>query len=101
MSRNKSLTELRNIGKKIADRLNHVGIFSEDDLRRVGAVGAYRMIRDRCPDETLPVCYYLYSFEGALTDAPGPIAVPGVLLTTKAAKLYFGKATSDVFSNGV
>ncbi len=26
------------------------------------------MIRDKHPQETLPVCYYLYSFEGALTD---------------------------------
>lgn len=31
----------------------------------------------------------------------GPICVPGAPLTTKAAKLYFGKATSDVSSNGV
>ena len=68
MSRNKSLTDLRNIGKRIAGRLNEVGIYSEDDLRRVGAVGAHRMIKERYPDETLPVCFYLYSFEGALTD---------------------------------
>ena len=68
MFRNKSLTDLRNIGKKIAGRLNEVGIFSEDNLRRVGAVGAHRMIKERYPDETLPVCYYLYSFEGALQD---------------------------------
>lgn len=68
MSQNRSLTDLKNIGKKIAGRLNAIGIFSEDDLRRVGAVGAHRMIKERYPDETLPVCYYLYSFEGALTD---------------------------------
>jgi DNA transformation protein len=68
MSQNRSLTDLKNIGKKIAGRLNEIGIFSEDDLRQVGAVGAHRMIRERYPDETLPVCYYLYSFEGALTD---------------------------------
>lgn len=68
MSRNRDLTVLKNIGKKIAGRLNEVGIFSEDDLRLAGAVGAHRMIKDKHPDETLPVCYYLYSFEGALTD---------------------------------
>ena len=68
MSRNRSLTDLRNIGKKIAGRLNEVGIFSEDDLRRVGAVGAHRKLKERYPDETLSICYYLYSFEGALTD---------------------------------
>ncbi|MBE0437394.1 MAG: TfoX/Sxy family protein [Methylomicrobium sp.] len=68
MSQNRSLTGLKNIGKKIAGRLNDVRIFSEDDLRRVGPVGAHRMIKETYPDETLPICYYLYSFEGALTD---------------------------------
>jgi len=68
MSWNRNLTELKNIGKKIAERLNEVGIFSEDDLRHVGAVGAHRMIEEKHPNETLPVCYYLYSFEGALSD---------------------------------
>jgi DNA transformation protein len=68
MSRNRDLTVLKNIGKKIAGRLNEVGIFSEDDLRRVGAVRAHSMIKEKHPNETLPVCYYLYSFEGALTD---------------------------------
>ncbi|SEP73543.1 TfoX/Sxy family protein [Nitrosomonas ureae] len=68
MSQHRSLTDLKNIGKKIADRLNEVGIFSEDDLQRIGAVEAHRLIREKLPDESLPVCYYLYSFEGALTD---------------------------------
>jgi DNA transformation protein len=54
MFRNKSLTDLRNIGKRIAGRLNEVGIFTEEDLRRVGAVGAHRMIKERYPDEALP-----------------------------------------------
>ncbi|MCU7917977.1 MAG: TfoX/Sxy family protein [Candidatus Thiodiazotropha sp. (ex Epidulcina cf. delphinae)] len=65
---NRKLIELKNIGKKIAGRLSEVGIFSEDELRRVGAAEAHRMIREKYPDETLPVCYYLYSFEGALRD---------------------------------
>ena len=68
MSQNKDLTNLKNIGNKIASRLNEVRIFSEDDLRIVGAVGAHRLIKERYPNETLPVCYYLYSFEGALID---------------------------------
>ncbi len=68
MRKNRKLTELRNIGKKIAGRLNEVGIFSEDELQKVGAVDAHKMIRQKYPNETLPVCYYLYSFEGALSD---------------------------------
>ncbi|MBM9536566.1 TfoX/Sxy family protein [Desulfobulbus alkaliphilus] len=68
MSRNRKITDLRNIGKKIAGRLNEVGIFSESDLRRVGAVNAYSRIKEKHPNKTLPVCYYLHSFEGALTE---------------------------------
>ena len=68
MKQNRDLIELKNIGKKIASRLNEVGIFSENELREVGPVGAYRMIKERYRAETLPVCHYLYSFEGALSD---------------------------------
>ena len=68
MVRNRSLTELKNIGKKIAARLNEAGIYSEEELRSIGPVEAHKMIRENHPDETLPVCYYLYSFEGALLD---------------------------------
>ena len=68
MFRNRNLTDLKNMGKTIARRLNEVGIFFEDDLRLVGAVGAHRLIKERHPNETLAVCYYLYSFEGALTN---------------------------------
>lgn len=68
MSQGRKLTELKNIGKKIASRLSLVGIKTESDLRRVGAVAAYQLIRKKYPNETLPLCYYLYSFEGALMD---------------------------------
>lgn len=65
---NRELTELMNIGAKIASRLIKVGIHNEADLRRVGPGVAHQRIADAYPDETLPVCYYLYSFEGALRD---------------------------------
>ncbi len=68
MTTNKKLTDLKNIGAKIAGRLNEAGIFSEDELRFYGPVAAHKMIQKNHPNETLPVCYYLYSFEGALSD---------------------------------
>ena len=68
MSRNRILTDLKNIGRKIARRLNEIGVCSEDELRHAGAVGAHQMIKEKYPEETLPVCYCLYSFEGALID---------------------------------
>ena len=64
----RALTDLRNIGPTVAKRLNEIGIANEADLKRIGAVGAYRLLEKRFPDTTLPVCYYLYSLEGALLD---------------------------------
>ncbi len=68
MTKNRKLTDLKNIGKKISGRLNEAGIFSEEALRFYGAAEAHIMIKKNHPNETLPVCYYLYSFEGALCD---------------------------------
>lgn len=68
MPSNRKLTDLVNIGPKIASRLNEVGIFSEDELRLVGPAAAHQRVKDKFAPETLPVCYYLHSFEGALTD---------------------------------
>ncbi len=68
MNQNRKLIELQNIGEKLETRLNEIGIFSEDDLRRVGPVEAHQLIKGKYANETLPVCYYLYSFDGALSD---------------------------------
>lgn len=68
MPQNRPLSDLKNIGTKIAQHLNEVGIASEATLREVGAVEAHKRIKTKYPGETLPVCYYLYSFEGALQD---------------------------------
>ena len=68
MQQNRQLTDLKNIGAKIAARLRAAGISSEEELRAAGAVEAHRRIRRIYPDETLPLCYYLYTFEGAITD---------------------------------
>ncbi len=67
-AKNRNIKKLINIGNKIADRLNEIGISTEEELRHISATEAHRLIRNNYPDETLPVCYYLYSFEGALTD---------------------------------
>jgi DNA transformation protein len=60
------LKGLTNIGPTIADRLSGVGISTVGDLRRVGVVQAYQMVRANNPEKHIPVCYYLYSLEGAL-----------------------------------
>jgi hypothetical protein len=38
-AQNRRFAHLKNIGKKIAGGLNEVGIFSEDDLKQVDAIG--------------------------------------------------------------
>jgi DNA transformation protein len=68
MNGSRRVDELRNIGATIAKRLNEVGIFSEQDLCSLGAVEAHRRIRNKHSEKSLPVCYYLYSFEAALRD---------------------------------
>lgn len=62
------LSHLRNIGTTVALRLCAAGIQSEADLRRIGAAKAYQRMAAQCPGRRLPVCYYLYSLEGALQD---------------------------------
>jgi DNA transformation protein len=60
--------QLRNIGPTIARRLREIGIRTRDDLRTVGPAAAYRRICAAYPGQTIPVCFYLYSLEGALRD---------------------------------
>lgn len=60
------LATLTNIGKTIEQRLNEIGVYTKDDLQRVGPVDAWKQIKSRYPERTIPVCYYLYSLQGAL-----------------------------------
>lgn len=60
--------QLRNVGSTIARRLREIDIRTRDELRTVGPVTAYRRICAKYPGRTIPVCYYLYSLEGALRD---------------------------------
>lgn len=63
------LTELCNIGSTVAKRLNEIGVFNRNDLKRMGSVIAYQKMKQKHPDATLPRCYYLYSLEGALRNS--------------------------------
>jgi DNA transformation protein len=63
----RELAELRNLGKTVIEKLGEIGIFSESHLRRVGPSRAYALMQKNS-DRNLPVCYYLYSLEGALRD---------------------------------
>jgi DNA transformation protein len=60
------LKGLKNLGPTIVERLHEIEIYTKEDLQRVGAAAAYVHICARSPGKTIPVCYYLYSLEGAL-----------------------------------
>lgn len=63
-----NLKGAKNIGATIEKRLNEIGIFSLAGLAQMTPVKAYQNICKQNPDKTFPVCYYLYSLQGALLD---------------------------------
>ena len=63
---NKTLVELKNIGKTVASRLHNIGIHNKEELKNIGSAKAYYWMSQENPKQHLPVCYYLYSLEGAL-----------------------------------
>ena len=62
------LRGLKNIGPTIADRLETVGLKTVGDLQRIGPAKAFNLVKGAYPDTTIPVCYYLYSLQGARED---------------------------------
>lgn len=68
MKKNSELSRLKNIGPTIERRLNEIGVYTRSDLDRIGPARAYQWICRTYPNQTIPVCYYLYSLQGALMD---------------------------------
>lgn len=60
------LSQLTNIGPTIERRLNAIGVHSRAELEKIGPAEAYRRISAAHPGQTMSVCYYLYSLQGAL-----------------------------------
>ena len=77
------LLGLKNIGPVIAARFAAVGIRTVGDVRDIGAAEAYKRVQASQKGATLPVCYYLYSLQGALEgvhwDALSPSAKKSLL----------------------
>jgi DNA transformation protein len=61
------LLTLRNLGKTSAQWLHASGIHTAEDLRQLGAVGAYRAVKRRGFGASKVL---LYAIEGALRDIP-------------------------------
>ena len=62
------IERLTNIGPTIAKRLHQIGIRTRSDLEQAGPAAAYLHLCASFSERRLPVCYYLYSLEGALRD---------------------------------
>ena len=60
------LNGLTNIGPTIAARLEAVGVKTVGDLRCIGPAATFNLVKENNPGKTIPVCYYLYSLQGAL-----------------------------------
>ena len=67
MARSKPVGELKNIGAALTARLAGIGIHTKADLEKIGPANAYRRMNEAA-GKKLPVCYNLYSLEGALRD---------------------------------
>ncbi|MBX2816617.1 MAG: TfoX/Sxy family protein [Saprospiraceae bacterium] len=63
----KKVSALRNIGQTIERRLQNIGIHTMADLANIRPVQAYLKLQAKS-DSPLPICYYLYSLQGALMD---------------------------------
>ena len=59
------IAELKNLGEKSQEWLAEIGVFTLEDLKRVGSVECYRLLRQ----QGLPASLNLvYAIEGALLD---------------------------------
>ncbi|MDX5372260.1 MAG: TfoX/Sxy family protein [Pseudomonadaceae bacterium] len=72
---NDELQHMKNLGKTSAQWLHAVGIHSANDLRRLGAVDAYRAVRARGFRASKVL---LYAIEGALLDVHWNDLPPGL-----------------------
>jgi DNA transformation protein len=70
------LTTLKNIGPASASQLRDVGIGTAVELRKIGAVDAYRRLKHAFPRHVSLLM--LYALEGALRDCHWNRLPPGV-----------------------
>lgn len=62
------LEDLPNIGHVLATRLRAAGIDTPEDLMKIGAVSAYRLLGSTVPGAFLSFSRYLYPLDAAIRD---------------------------------
>lgn len=59
------LLDLKNFGPKSTEWLNSIGVYTKADLRRLGSITIYRLLKERGYPVSLNM---VYAIEGALMD---------------------------------
>jgi hypothetical protein len=77
------MEQLRNIGKVSAGRLAAVGITTPSELEALGAVEAYRRVKEAYPAQTS--LNLLYALEGAILDVTWSDLPPALRERLRAA----------------
>jgi DNA transformation protein and related proteins len=65
MKAKSEIASLKNLGPKSEAWLNAIGIYTRDDLQKIGAVGAFHLLKLRGYNPSLVL---VYAIEGALCD---------------------------------
>lgn len=65
MTRNSEIASLRNLGGKSEIWLNEIGVYTREDLEKLGSLEIYRILRQRGYPASLNL---VYAIEGALAD---------------------------------
>lgn len=81
MSSTRSLSELDNLGPRSQEWLNAIGIYTMTDLEEIGAVEAYRQLRELDYPATLNL---VYGIQGALMNCPWNHLPPDIRKSLKA-----------------
>lgn len=76
------ISRLRNLGGKSEAWLNGIGVFTLDDLKRLGSVEIYRLLRQQGINGTLNL---VYAIEGAINDLDWRELPPQMKADLKAA----------------
>lgn len=87
------LLRLKNIGPATVRQLRDVGIENEADLRKLGALAAYRRLKHAFPREVTLVM--LYALEGGLRDCHWNRLPPDVKERLKSRAIAAGRGKGN------
>lgn len=82
MTRNSEIASLRNLGGKSEIWLNEIGVYTREDLEKLGSLEIYRILRQREYPASLNL---VYAIEAALADTDWRELSPNLKAELRAA----------------